>query len=195
MGAGRWARGTHTAAGAGGIPQLTSFRVRMLSWMGLGKPTTVLVSLKEGKSQAESRAEHPGVGQRPPRDKAMEQPAKAFPAAMQRQKQPPDWPLPQATPSGSTGLALNPPAQRVADEFAAAGFQEHLNVLLPATKRKGKSHIFLHIWKMPSHAQGKRYSPGTGKSLVVRRRVPSQPHKKTAITVTTPSQTPSLHSC
>lgn len=55
-------KGHPISSRAGGIPQLTSFRVRMLSWMGLGKPTTVLVSLEEGKSQAGSRAEHPGVG-------------------------------------------------------------------------------------------------------------------------------------
>lgn len=169
MGAGRWARGTHRAAGAGGIPSLTSFRVRMLSWMGLGKPTTVLVSLEEGKSQAGSRAEHPGVGQRPPRDEAMDQPAKASPAATQRQKQPPKWPPPQAPHNSSTGLALHSPSQRVADEFAAAGFQEHLNVLLPAAKREGRSysHLPVHLEDaQPRHRE--RQSPGTGKSLVVR---------------------------
>lgn len=37
---------------------LTSFRVRMLSWMGLGSPTTVFVSLGRGKSQTDTEAEN-----------------------------------------------------------------------------------------------------------------------------------------
>lgn len=61
---------------------------------------------EEGKRQAGSRQEQgsaPGVGQRPPRDEAMDQPAKAFPAATWRQKQPPNWPVPQPPPMAALG--------------------------------------------------------------------------------------------
>lgn len=88
----------------------------MLSWIGLGSPTTVLVSLGKKEGPCEARAplrlgpEHPRPGGRTSRCLS------------------------------SKGLRWRSPAQSVADELAAAALEEHLDVLLSAKEREQGLH-------------------------------------------------------
>ena len=152
------------------ISVLTSFRVRMLSWMGLGKPTTVLVSLERrerarlgaGRSKPE-----PPTGRSETTTPKRSQRAQDFSAAKRRATAAPTLVASATTPLESAAppdwLCGTPPAQGVADELAAAGLQEHLNVLFSAAKGKGEeSHLPVRLGTPQPQAQGIR------KSLVVR---------------------------
>lgn len=86
----------------------------MLSWIGLGSPTTVFVSLENKEGPVLSPDIYPPGS---PNTKGQE--SEFLITSPQRE------------------LRSHSPAQRVADEFAAAALEEHLDVLLPAKERAG----------------------------------------------------------
>lgn len=94
----------------------------MLSWIGLGSPTTVFVSLenKEGPVLSPD-IDPPGS----PNTKGQE--SEFLVTFLQR------------------GLRSHSPAQSVTYEFAAAGLEEHLNVFLSAKKREQGFYCYLKV--------------------------------------------------
>ena len=89
----------------------------MLSWIGLGSPTTVFVSLENKEGPVLSPDIYPPGS---PNTKGQE--SEFLITSPQRE------------------LRSHSPAQRVADEFAAAALEEHLDVLLPAKEREQGLH-------------------------------------------------------